>query len=231
MSEKNIAFFDIDKTIYDTPVFMPLAEFQFNNKIIEASCLSTLKRDIGQYKTGNVSYEEVVRRINIHWAEGLKGKNTRNVLVNSKEYFSGNMTHFYPFVKEVFDALKPTYDIYLVTGEPDFVAKSVVDLFSLTGYIASTLSVNDNIYTGKAEIILSAGVDKLHALKGTIDRYTRTQSLAFGDSEGDIEMLSCVEIPVCINPSDKLRVIATNNHWHIVSPDEVQSLVKELLSK
>jgi len=231
MSERKVAFFDIDKTIYDTPVFLPLSEFQLANKIVDLECILNLKTDTDLYKSGNVSYEEVVHRITLHWAEGLKGKDTALVLANTKEYFSGNSSHFYPFVKNVFDLLKATHDIYLVTGEPNFVAEAVTGLFELTGFISSKLSVSNNTYTGKTDIVLSHATDKLKALKSVRDCYTGSQSIAFGDSEGDVEMLNSVEIPVCVNPSEKLIKIALSNNWNIVNPDEIYDRVKVLLTR
>ena len=43
-----------------------------------------------------------------------------------------------------------------------------------------------------------------------------TDSIAVGDSEGDIAMLELVENPIAFNPTKGLLQVAKNNAWDII---------------
>lgn len=229
MKEKHLALFDIDKTIYEGYTIFPLAEFQLKNGLIRQTCLDDLYNDLKLLKDGNVDYEETVANLCIHWADGLKGTTYSQVLHNTENFFRSD-DKFYPYFAKVRSQLIKTFDIYLITGEPQFIAKSIVNKFAVTGYVSAEFEVINDVFTGKVKRFLAKRAEKQEAIQNTLAKYDKSDSFAFGDSEGDIEMLEAVQYPICINASPGLQKVAIKKGWNIKKPEEVEVIVMTLLN-
>lgn len=230
MIQKQIALFDIDKTIYDGYVIFPLAEFQFKKGIIDKIVLDNLYEDLRLYKSKKVDYETTVENLNRHWIEGLKNKPYQLLLQETEKFLqTKESSRFFPFAKPLMSLLTKTHDIYFVTGELQFIGKSVADYFGVNGYISSVVEVNNGLVTNKLSRSLSKKENKKEAIKHLLKRYPHNQSLAFGDSEGDMEMLNDIKNAFCINATEGLKEIAQIKGWNIVTPDNIFNEVRERL--
>lgn len=233
MNNKNlrkIALFDIDNTIYDGFLIFSLAKYQVRKKIIKPNCLKVFYKDLKLYKTSKIDYETTIANLLIHWAEDLKGISYDTVLKQTKTFFKNEKNKFFPYFKSVILLLRKTHDFYFVTAEPEFIGKALSDLFKMAGFISSKFEVKNGFFTGKVKTFLARGEKKRKAVRQLLKQHDMEDSFAFGDSEGDIEMMSVVEFPICINPTPLLRKIATKKSWPIILPEEVEKLVIGLLS-
>ena len=82
--------------------------------------------------------------------------------------------------------------------------------------------------SGSVNSYLASRHEKHDAIKHLMQGHGVKNSFAFGDSEGDIEMLRAVEYPICLNTTDGLRAIAAEKSWHMPSTDEVTELIASL---
>jgi len=230
MKKTKVALFDIDGTVYEDYTIFPLAEYQLRKKIINKSCLDELYKDLKFYKTGRLDYETSVANLLIHWAKGLKEVSYKMVLGQAKRFFEGEGNKFFPFFKPVVALLEKKYDIYFVTAGPRFVAQASSELYKITGFISSELETKDGFFTGRVRISLAKREEKRVAIKKLLRGHDTKHSFAFGDAEGDIEMLNSVEFPICINPTLGLREIAIRKNWQIIKPEGVEKIVSTLIS-
>ena len=230
MSKRKIALFDIDKTIYQGLVILDLANSQVKYGIISQESYSTICNDVDLYKKGVVGYEETIHNLLVHWASGLKGNLYNHVLTHAIDFLS-HKGKFFPFAGELISMLKETHDVYFVTAEPSFVGKAVSYIFKANGYVSSKFELSNSTFTGNVEISLARREDKMRVVQGLLNKYEKRGSIAFGDSEGDIEMLRQVEIAVCINPTDGLRRVAEKKGWIITTPDEILKIFMENISQ
>jgi len=228
---KKIALFDIDKTIYNGYIILSLAEYQLEKKIISINTFNNILEDANLYKKGLVDYETTIANLLIHWAQGLKDISYNEALRQTKYFLRNRGNRFFPFINPVIKLLKKTHDIYFVTGEPGFVAEAVTDLYRATDFFASNLEVENGIFTGKVNNFLSKREGKRKAIKEILKNYNIKGSIAFGDSEGDIEILDSVENAVCINPTEGLKKIAEEKGWIIVEPHKIEEIVKNILTE
>ncbi|MFC1710461.1 HAD family hydrolase [Patescibacteria group bacterium] len=228
---KKIALFDIDKTIYNGYVISPLAEYQLKKGVINQSCLNELYGDLKLYKAGKVDYESTIASLLDHWAVGLEGQNYQYVLEETILFFKGVGNKFYDFLIPVMQMLKPTYDVYFITGEAKFVGEAATSLFSSKGFISSELELKDTKFTGKVNKYLARRDEKLKAIQQLLKTYNKDDSFAFGDSEGDIQMLNSAKHAICINATEGLMQYAQEKDWHIVEPKDVINLVNSLIKE
>lgn len=230
MEQKKIAFFDIDKTIYNGYLIFPLAEYFFKEHAISNDIVDSLYYDLHLYRSKQVSYETTVENFNAHLAMGLKNHQPDSIFRATTTFLGteegGN---FFPFAEPLMKLLKRSYDIYLVTGEVQCVGNAVADYFSLSGYVSTEMEVVNGMFSGNISRSLAKKEGKRDAIGHILSRYSHDGSLAFGDSEGDIDMLSKVAHAFCINATEGLLEVAYSSGWHIVTPSTIIEEVKKLL--
>ncbi len=224
--------FDIDRTIYDGYLIFPLAEYFFKNGFVRKGVVNALYNDLRLYSSACVDYEATVENLNTHWAAGLRGRSPDLVLRLTKAFLkTEGAESFFPFAQPLMDLLRNTHDIYFVTGEVRCVGKTVAEHFFAHGFISSEMEVKDGVFTGNIARSLAKKEGKRDAIEHLVSVYPYRCSLAFGDSDGDIELLGRVAHAFCINPTETLEAVAVSKGWRIVSPLSVFEVVKETLQR
>lgn len=226
-TRKQIALFDIDNTLYNGFSYFALLDKQADEGLINSSVPAQAKACMQKYKAGQQDYESTIVELLDIYAAALRGVAYDQVLSATKEFYKSS-DKFFNYVDPTIKLLEPTRDISLVTGEPQFVARAVADLFGISTYYSSEYEVKRGVFTGRVTRYLASRHEKLAAIKHLMHGHGIKGSFAFGDSEGDIEMLRAVEHPICLNPTPELRAIAKQHGWHLPSLDQVQQLVARL---
>lgn len=222
---------DVDKTAYNDYLIFSIIDQEAEDGLIKKTSVQPIDDALDKYKQGEIGYEEMVETVVSRWASALAGRYVSDVLNHTADFLNANRQNFYPYVPEVIQMVANTHCVYFVTAEPQFVARPIAKMFGVTSVIASEFEVEDGRFTGKATAILSGREHKLEAITHLFEIHTKEGSIAFGDSEGDIEMLSAVENPVCINPNDGLRKVAEEEGWPISDGSQkTVDLVKSILT-
>jgi len=224
---KSVALFDIDNTMYEGFSYFELLEKQANEGLISAQVLDEAKTSMQKYKSKLQDYETTTVELLDIYATGLKGKSYDDVLESTKEFYQSS-EKFFSYVIPTVEELRNSHDIALVTGEPQFVAEAVAELFRVESYYCTKYEVRAGKFTGNIKSYLASRHEKHDAIKHLMQGHGAKKSFAFGDSEGDIEMLRAVEYPVCLNCTDGLRAIAEKERWRTPDIQVVAELVKEL---
>ncbi len=230
MSQRKIALFDIDKTIYDGYLIFPLAEYFCTEGIVTRGVVDGLFQDLYLYKSNLVDYETSVENFNKHWAAGLRNHDTELIRRVTKDFLeteAGN--RFFTFTGPLLEFLQRTHDIYFVTGEVQFVGEAVAERFSAQGYITSEMEVDNGLFTGNVSRSLARREGKRDAIGRLLKTYPDEGSLGFGDSEGDIEMLNSVTHAFCINATEGLKQVAAARGWRVVTTESIIEEVKTAL--
>ena len=225
--KKPIALFDIDNTMYEGFSYFELLKKHVSEQLIAADVLDTALGSMQQYKSGARDYEATIITLLDIYAAGLKGADYDLVLRSTKEFYE-NSSKFFDYVAPTIARLRTSHDVALVTGEPQFVAEAVGALFEITSYYSTQYQVIDGHFTGITAHYLASRHEKLDAIKHLTQGHQQENSFAFGDSEGDIEMLRAVQYPICLNPTDGLRDVAEKENWYLPKTNEVEALIAKL---
>jgi len=223
---------DVDKTAYNDYLIFSVINQEAEDGLIEKTSVQPINEALDKYKQGEIGYEEMVETVVSRWASALAGRYVSDVLNHTADFLIANRQNFHPYVSKVIQMVANTHCVYFVTAEPQFVAQPIAKMFGATSIIASEFEVEDGKFTGKATKILSGREHKLEAITHLFEIHTKSGSIAFGDSEGDIEMLSAVENPICINPNEGLEKVRAEEGWlSSCGSDDTIEQVADLLNK
>ena len=212
--DKRIACYDIDGTLSKGMLFVPLIASEHTQGFLDDSTYDDLTDLLAQYKQGVIDYETAVERLIITHARGIEGQSEITLRDHASAFLhEQESTLLRAFGKQVIELLRATHTQIAVTAEPQYLAQAVVDFYELDGYVSTQYEVKDALFAGTVTQSLAHRSAKLSKLESMDVEY------AFGDSEGDIEMLRMATHAFCVEPTPGLEEVAKTADWAIYRDD------------
>ncbi|MGD9676904.1 MAG: HAD family hydrolase [Vulcanibacillus sp.] len=122
-------------------------------------------------------------------------------------------------VEEVRKAKNEGYHIVLLSGAYELLLHKVADYLEIDTVIGTKMHFIDGVFDYNTKLEIITGSAKLKQLNKNFKDFSidLESSLAFADSISDIEILKSVGHPVVVNPDDKLKEIAIESGWRIIT--------------
>jgi HAD superfamily hydrolase (TIGR01490 family) len=108
--------------------------------------------------------------------------------------------------------------VYIVSATLQEIVQHIADDLGFDGAIGSTCEIVDGTYTGRT-LRAAHGEGKALALRelAAAEGFDLAESTAYSDSYSDVPFLEAVGHPVAANPDRKLRRIAAERGWPVVT--------------
>jgi len=125
--------------------------------------------------------------------------------------------YVYTYTRDLVQTLKQqNYTLIAISGSQEELVKPFADKYGFDAWVGQQYERGDDGY-------FTGNIIKTHDGKGVIlQRIVKKYGLSFedsiavGDSRGDIEMLSIVQQPIAFNPDRDLFEAAKKNGWQVV---------------
>ncbi len=209
-----VALFDADGTLYPGFCIFPLYEYYAERGFVTPGQNETFQKVIDTYTNGEVDYATFVRDTLVIGARAVAGCSPQIADQLAAEFFARKDMNWFGYVRPTLAKFgEAGIRKVLITAEPQFIGYGIARALKLDYFRTSLLGVNGDVFDGT---VISALGSKQ---KGEIARdlvQDHHQSLAFGDSGGDIDMLRTVTDPYCIQPTEDLRKVAEVHQWNII---------------
>lgn len=222
MKEK-ISCFDIDGTLSEGMLFVPLVKSEHENGYLSTSAFTHINGLLAAYATGELEYEDTVENLLQTHAEGLRGQKHHDLKAHAEKFLESHEKElFHKFGREVVQLLRTKHRLFVVTAEAQYLAEAVADMYGIHGHISSVYAEMDGQFTGKVERSLAHRTAKASLLQNYDIEF------AFGDSEGDIDMLGNATFPYAITPTKGLELTARNQKWHIFDGNDTKDIINSI---
>lgn len=225
----NYAFFDVDQTIYagySTPDFyLFLVTKGFGGEW-------TIQKDneIGElYQSGKINYSEAGVRVVQLLADVIKDKTITEITKLANEFVELNGLK--DFVPELFAFLKlHDYQVVLVSASPDPNVEAISKISQADSFHSSKFEIVHGRFTGKVVHQLD-NEEKRDLILRNIENDYRGHILAFGDSTGDIPMLSIADDAFIIDPHqpEMKEIIKSHKNWYLVNEKNILDQVTKMV--
>lgn len=215
MSKKRFAFFDVDKTIYDgysTPDFL---KFLAAHEIVDKNAIEKYaKLDLRLWEK-EITYSAITEESTKLFAETIKGLSDVELQFYEDDFFQkqGRLFLYVPKVMDYLYANK--FEIILISATVHPILDTFARFLPITNYFGSQLEIIDGKYTGNVLTVLN-NAEKTNVIKKLMENLPEGAiTIGFGDSPGDVDMLSSVDLAFAINPHDEeMLKIVNMNGWH-----------------
>jgi putative phosphoserine phosphatase / 1-acylglycerol-3-phosphate O-acyltransferase len=109
--------------------------------------------------------------------------------------------------------------VVILSSALTYVCQEMAVYLNIDDIICSELEVNEGYMTGRPLGSLCFGNNKAIRLKKycEISNGSSSDAWYYGDSISDLQALSAVGHPVCVNPDNKLKIQAINRGWNILT--------------
>ncbi len=225
------AFFDLDGVIQKGYNNAGFVDYMSKRGLMKRALFIELLHIGNSYKNEEIPYSRAAHKVNKVVARAFKGLSKRLVRRENKKYVK--TLQYFPSVLRLLKYLNSTRK-FIITASISENVSDVAKGLCMDGFAASELETKNGVYTGRIKNDLTLPGRKKKALiaisrRSSIDL---RHSIAFGDTENDIEILKLVGNPVAMNPNKALKKISVENGWLILTEkDDIVKGVKNLLGK
>ncbi|MEK7594026.1 MAG: HAD family phosphatase [Patescibacteria group bacterium] len=213
------AAFDIDGTIIRWQLYHALGdELARQGKFDDKQYQKVREaRMVWKQRAHDKSFEDYELTLIAAFDIALKTISVDDLEQACRKVISEYKDQVYRYTRDLIAQLKSkNYLLFAISASQEQVVKLVAEYYGFDGYGGSRYETKDGVFTGKSTILKSER--KPEYLKRLVAKHGATWkgSVAVGDSEGDIPMLSAVEKPIAFNPTQALYEHAKANGWPVV---------------
>lgn len=212
------AAFDIDGTLIRWQLYHAMADELARRGHIEGAAYQKIKdiRMAWKQRSHADSFDEYERGLVGLLETALTKIKESDFEAASHSVLEEYRDQVYAYTRDLIKKLRTdNYLLFAVSASPSLLVKLIAEYYQFDDYGGSVYEIKDGYFTGNLDLLKSTA--KPEFLKKLVEKHGASwqRSIAVGDSEGDIPMLSIVERPLAFNPSRELFDHAKKAGWKI----------------
>ena len=205
---RNIAaFFDIDGTLYRDSLMVEHFKKLIKYDIIDQKAWYDNARDAfmnWDKRQGN--YDDYLDDVCNLYVESLIGLDKNYIDFTSDQVIKLKSDRVYKYTRSRIKwHLENNHIVIFISGSPDFLVGKMAEKYNVTDFIGSNYVFENGTFNGTV-IPMWDSKSKNTAIDDFVKKYNIDLSIsyAYGDTNGDINMLRRVGNPIAINPTKEL---------------------------
>lgn len=213
-----LALFDLDNTLLTGDSDYQWGEFLVKNGLVDAEQYAAANSEFyRQYITGTLNIHEYAaftfRFLSAHDMESLQQWRSEYMQTEILQRIS-------PSARAIVEKHRAQGDtLVIITATNSFVTRPIADEFGIETLLAVEPKMVDGRYTTEIDGIPTFQHGKVERLQQWLSDRNETMdgSYFYSDSHNDLPLLLQVTNPVAVDPDEKLRAIAEEKGWPIIS--------------
>jgi len=202
------AFFDIDGTLYREALLTQMFKKMINSDMIEKSVYNDeVKEFYRLWRRRKGDYDDYLIKMAEIYIEAIEGLHYSQIEFVANKVIEQYGENVYTYTRDRIEWHKAQeHKVIGVSGAPFELVKAMSKKYGFEDYIGTHYELNLNqIYTGKFKPMWDSQ-NKKEAIADFVKKYNIAldYSFAYGDTNGDYDMLKMVGNPVAINPTKEL---------------------------
>ena len=219
MTQRPVAVFDIDGTVFRSSLVLELVERLIEHELFPKEAREEFAEERIKWLDRKGDYEKYIGKVVKVFGDHIKGILFEEVANVAGEVIEEKKDRVYRYTRDLItDLKKKGYFLLAVSHSPKFI----VDGF---GYEAGFDKVYGTFYATGASGRFTGIIEDEDIIKNkaaVLQRAVRKEGLTLeksvgvGDTESDIPMLERVETPIAFNPNQALYQHAKRRGWKVV---------------
>lgn len=225
------AVFDIDGTLIRWQLYHAIADALSKRGYVDDKVYQEVKdaRMLWKRRSESEAFKTYETQLVEFYDQLLHRLSVANFNEAAGAVFDEYKDQVYTYTRQLIkDLKKQGYLLFAISGSQSEIVELIANYYKFDDFIGTTYERSGKFFTGTKIAHLGT---KHEVLKKLAQRHGATfkKSVAVGDSAGDITMLEAVEVPIALNPEQKLFAHAKKNGWKVVI--ERKNMVYELESR
>lgn len=222
MSEplKPVAFFDIDGTIFRSSLLIELVNQLVDEEIFPPEAMLEYEDSYERWRDREGSYEDYIYDVIDTFLKHIKGVHYGTFADIGKRVVATQSKRVYRYTRDLVSELKDEgYTLIAISQSPKTVLDEFCQQYGFDKVYGRIYEIGpQDSFTGEVsdEHLIK---NKANIVRRVFERHpelSMENSIAVGDTEGDISLLESVSRPICFNPNKALYTHAKLNDWEVV---------------
>jgi HAD superfamily hydrolase (TIGR01490 family) len=217
---KKVAFFDIDGTVFRSSLLIELVNAMIEQGVFPKNTRGDFRDVHDEWRNREGSYEDYIEAVIQSFMSHIKGVHYGDLSDIGRIVMAKQHRSVYRYTRDLVRKLK-NEDYYLVaiSQSPKTILDDFCDQYGFDKVYGRLYEIGpQDRFTGVVtdEHLIS---NKANILKRVFEHnpeLTTEESIAVGDTEGDIPLLETVANPICFNPNQSLYNHAKRMKWEVV---------------
>lgn len=218
-SQKPVVFTDIDGTFFRSSLFIELIERLIEHDIFPLESRAEFEADYHAWLDREGTYEAYIGSMIHTFLKHIKGVHYGEVADIGREMVADHQKRVYRYTRDKIKELKEAgYYVVAISQSPKMILDEFCAPYGFDKVYGRIYEIGPtDRFTGYVldeEVI----ADKANIVQRVFEKefVTDEDSIAIGDTEGDITMFEQVEHPICFNPNQTLYDQAQKMRWKVV---------------
>lgn len=217
MTSQKLAIFDLDGTLYRWQLYHELVFTLKDMGMFPPDAAEQLSAAYYAWKNRQASFDSYERQAVDTLVQSLPHIPPHVFDEAAQKVAADSKTKTYRYTLNLMRQLKKEgYFLLAVSGSQQEVVELFARRFEFDDCIGSLYERKDDTFTGTISRFIPGNKEVYIKQYADEHGFSLADSVAVGDSGGDISMLDLVDHPVAFNPSSDLLAIARERHWKIV---------------
>jgi HAD superfamily hydrolase (TIGR01490 family) len=216
-----IAVFDIDGTVFRSSLLIELINQLVEDGVFPKIARKEMEKDYNAWLNRVGTYENYLNEVIKIFYKNIKGKTKAKVDKAVRKVIASHKDRVYRFTRDLIKKFKKdNYFLLTVSGSPVDIVGPFADYLGFDAHCGRIFEVKDGTYSGRVlnNELMNERKDKIitQYFKKAGLKVDFKNSIAVGDTEGDITMLSLVGKPIAFNPNNNLAKVAKKKKWPVI---------------
>jgi len=216
---KPVAFFDIDGTLFRSSLLAELSERLIEDGIFPKATQDEYMDQYIAWRNREGTYADYIGALVESYMRHIKGVHYGEVADLGRLVVAAHAKQVYRYTRDLITDLKQkNYYLVAISQSPKAILDEFCRNYGFDKVYGRMYEIGPtDRFTG--EVIDEHLIEnKANIVKRVFDndKFDHNNSVAVGDTEGDISMLEAVGRPICFNPNQKLYDYARQMNWEIV---------------
>ena len=220
MKKSPIACFDVDGTIFRSSLLIELVEQFIKEGVFPAAAKDDYFSQYQAWQAREGTYEAYINALVASFMEHLKGVHYGELADIGRRVVAVQSKHVYRYTRDLLAELKRQgYYTIAISQSPKTILDEFCAQYGFDKVYGRMYEIGpQDRFTGVCtdEHLIQ---NKANIVKRIFERQPEldtANSIAVGDTEGDISLLESVSRPICFNPNQHLYSYAKRMNWEIV---------------
>lgn len=215
-----LAIFDIDGTIFRSSLVIELVRALVRYRIFHKKAEQEMQKEYLAWLDRKGSYTDYINKVVKIYVKYITGQSFKAVSAIAKLVIKAQKNRVYRFTRDLIKQLKHRdYFLVAISGSPSYIVENYARAIGFHKFFGTEMEVKGGKFTGRVLNVDSAFRKKKVLMDFIIFEKMSVdwrQSIAVGDTESDVALLSMVGRPIAFNPNRQLAGTAKRRKWKIV---------------
>lgn len=217
---RKVAFFDIDGTVFRSSLLIQLVNRLIEDGVFPPEAMDEFDVELQSWRSREGKYDDYIHAVIETFLKHIKGVHYGEFADIGREVVEIQSKYVYRYTRDLITKLKAEgYYVIAISQSPKTILDEFCKQYGFDKVYGRIYEIGpQDCFTGEItdEHLIQ---NKANIVKRVFERHkelTKEDSIAVGDTDGDIALLDSVEKPICFNPNKLLYAYAKTQDWKVV---------------